>query len=333
MRPSVVSALLARAIAHREPVMLVGAPGVGKSDLVSQAADEAGVDLLVSHPVVSDPTDPKGLPSRSPDGTHAEFLPFGDLWQALRCEAPLVWFLDDLGQAPPAVQAAFMQLLLARRVNGHALPEWVSFVAATNRREDRVGVMSILEPVKSRFATIVHLEPNVEDWIAWALGAGLSMETIAFVRFRPAFLTDWRPTPDIVNGPCPRTIAAADRVWQWGLPRDLLHEAITGAAGEAYATEFLGFIQVWQELPDVNQVLADPMGSPVPDSVAARYAVCGALARKASQQTIQAITRYAGRLPVEFGVVLVADAARLSPEVCRTRAYVQWQADHDAILV
>ena len=128
MRPSAVSALLAQAIAHREPVMLVGAPGVGKSDLVGQAADAAGAALIVSHPVVSDPTDYKGLPYAT--NGRADFLPFAELRAAVEAVEDTVFFLDDLGQAPPAVQAAAVQLLLARRVNGHRVADCVTFLAA-----------------------------------------------------------------------------------------------------------------------------------------------------------------------------------------------------------
>ena len=76
--------------------------------------------------------------------------------------------MDDLGQAPPAVQAAAMQLILARRINGSLVSDEVCFVAATNRKNDKAGVARILEPVKSRFAAIVELTPCVEEWATWA---------------------------------------------------------------------------------------------------------------------------------------------------------------------
>src|SRR5512146_1594126 len=150
--PSQLQELLSAAIPAREPVLVTGAPGVGKSDIVSQAATAAGAELILSRPAVSDPTDFKGLPWPDKDANSANFLPFGDFHRALNAAVPTVWFLDDLGQSSPAVQAAAMQLLLARRVNGHILPDTVTFVAATNRRTDRAGVSGILEPVKSRFA-------------------------------------------------------------------------------------------------------------------------------------------------------------------------------------
>ena len=78
MRPRDLSNLLAIAFKHHRKVLIKGAPGIGKTDLVSQACDAIQFDLLLSHPAVSDPTDYKGMPAVLADG-RAEFLPFGDL--------------------------------------------------------------------------------------------------------------------------------------------------------------------------------------------------------------------------------------------------------------
>ncbi len=54
-----------------------------------------------------------------------------------------VVFLDDIGQSPPAVQAALMQLILARRVNGHRLSDHVVFCGATNDTMHLAGVAGL----------------------------------------------------------------------------------------------------------------------------------------------------------------------------------------------
>lgn len=144
LRTKRASELVSQYLDARIPVLLTGAPGVGKSSIVEAAATAARYDVILSHPVVSDPTDAKGLPWPGKDGESATFLPFGDLARAIKATQPTVWFLDDLGQAGPAVQASYMQLLLARQVNGHKLPDCITFVAATNRRMDRAGVTGIL---------------------------------------------------------------------------------------------------------------------------------------------------------------------------------------------
>lgn len=45
---------------NKQPLLISGAPGIGKSDIVAQASRELGYDLFIEHPVISDPTDYKG---------------------------------------------------------------------------------------------------------------------------------------------------------------------------------------------------------------------------------------------------------------------------------
>ena len=61
--PSQLAASLHFSLEHRFNILIVGAPGIGKTEIINQACDEAGMQMIVSHPVVSDPTDYKGLPS------------------------------------------------------------------------------------------------------------------------------------------------------------------------------------------------------------------------------------------------------------------------------
>src|SRR5262249_24960878 len=156
----------------------------GKSELVAQATQAAGADILVSHPAVQDPTDQKGFPWFQSGMTEATFVPFGDLATALNATKPLVWFLDDFGQGTNAVQASYMQLVLAKRIGQHVLPPHVTFVIATNRRGDKAGVQGVLEPVKTRCATIIAVEPDLDDWCAWAYQHDVPGEVIAFLRFK-----------------------------------------------------------------------------------------------------------------------------------------------------
>ena len=163
MKPSTLATTLAIAMEYKLNILIKGTPGIGKTDIVHQAAEKSNNKLIISHPVVSDPVDYKGMPAiiTIDKETRAEFLPFGDLQALIEAEGPTTFFMDDLGQAPPAVQAAAMQLLLARRINNHKVSDHVCFIAATNNKEDKAGVSGILEPVKSRFCSIIQLEHTV----------------------------------------------------------------------------------------------------------------------------------------------------------------------------
>jgi hypothetical protein len=314
MRPRDVSTLLSSTLTAGLPVLLTGAPGVGKTDLVRQATESAGMDLVVSHPVVSDPTDAKGLPWPSADNTRAHFLPCGEVADLVACERPTVWLLDDLGQAPAAVQAAYMQWLLARRVNGHVLPDHVTMVAATNRRHDRAGVQGILEPVKSRFATIVEVEPSLDDWCRWALGAGIASNVIAFLRYRPELLCSPDPTLDMRNSPSPRTWASLSRLVTLDLPPAIRQAAYAGAVGEGASVEFSAYETLSSALVSADAILLDPQGSPIPEGPGELFAVSTALATRASGATAGRILTYAERMRSaghgEFAVLAVRDSQR-----------------------
>src|SRR4051794_32553163 len=133
----VAKRVVRRKIAAGLEVLLVGAPGVGKTQLVYELAQEEGYDVILSHPAVEDPTDVKGVPFPSKDGETACFLPYGILAQAMPATKRTLWFIDDLGQAHEDVQAAYMQLLLGGQIGGHKIPDCVRFIAATNRKQDR----------------------------------------------------------------------------------------------------------------------------------------------------------------------------------------------------
>jgi hypothetical protein len=335
--PSQLTELLTAAISAQLPVLVQGAPGIGKSDLVEQAARAAGADMILSHPVVSDPTDAKGLPWKVEGRDAATFLPFGELEQALNATKPTVWFLDDLGQASPAVQASFMQLLLARRVNGHKLPDCVTFVAATNRRTDRAGVAGILEPVKSRFATIVELVPSLDDWCRWALDNDVPTELVAFMRFRPELLCAFEAKADLENSPVPRTWAKVGDLLKLGLSPELEYAAIAGAVGDGAAVEVTGFLRMYRELPNIDAILIDADSGPLPSKPNALYAVVTALGARASEENFGRVARYAERLieagSGEFAAVLVKDAMRKAPEVKETREFVRFASGEYADLV
>lgn len=328
LRPRQLAELLPAFFQARLPVLITGAPGVGKSDLVAQAAAAAGCDVMVSHPAVADPTDFRGLPWPDAAAGQANFLPFGDFARALRADRPLVWFLDDLGQAPASVQAAAMQLLLARQVNGHRLPDCVTFAAATNRRTDRAGVTGILTPVLSRFASVLEVAPDLDDWTTWAFSAGIPDGLIAFLRFRPGLLHqfDAKQAADMQPFPCPRTWARAGQIMGLGLPGALRYAALAGAVGEGPAGELVSFLKLRESMPPLDGILMDPAAGDIPTEPAVIYAVAAGLAARATADNIRQIGAYLERLhgagKAEFAALCLRDSARRAPAIRGTPAFL-----------
>lgn len=334
LTPNKVATSLFKLIPARMPVLLKGAPGVAKTSIVEQVVDQLGYDIIVSHPVVSDPTDAKGLPWIAKDQEHATFLPFGDLHRALTATTPTVWFLDDLGQASPAVQASFMQLLLARRVNGHVLPDCVTFVSATNRRGDRAGVSGMLEPVKSRFVTIIEVEADVESWNKWALtnltplGLDNTAIMVGYMKLRGAqMLSKFEPKQDIENSPSPRGWHSVAKLLSLGFDEELLHANIAGAVGEAAATDFFGFYKTARRMPDIDDIIKNPKTADIPHEMDILYAVSVALSMKVTMTNFANIATYIERMNEaqhgDVATMTLIDCCKKLPQAKTTGAFTK----------
>lgn len=328
--PQQLFELLTFAIPARKNVLIVGGPGIGKSSITEQAARHVGADHIISNPPVEDPTVVAGLPWPGAGEKEATFLPFGNMARAMRATKLTVWNLEDLGQAAAAMQAGYMQLLLAREVNGHKIPDCVTFVATTNRRTDRGGVSGILEPVKSRFKTIVELVSNLDQWSLWAVAHDVAPEVIAYLRFQPESLNQFAPSADMTNSPIERNWVSVSDWLKLGMPRAIEAAAFAGAVGEAEATKFGGFLQMYRELPSIDAILMGPDAQPVPTEPSVLYAVTAALAARANDKNFGRVARYAERIVEaqrgDMAALLIRDAARRKPELQQTPAFVKLMA-------
>ncbi len=206
-----LAAQLPYMIKAKRRIMLVGAPGVGKTDVILQSATAAGADCIISHPVVADPTDYKGIPWVEAGNGKVVYFPPDELQRIMNADRLTVFFLDDLGQALPAVQAAAMQLVLSGKLNGISVSPHVVFMAATNRREDKAAVHGVITPLRSRFHSVIQVEPDEMQWITWGIEHGIRMDLISHVMFNHGN-GDWKvcrvePSADMSNSTCPRTLA------------------------------------------------------------------------------------------------------------------------------
>src|SRR3990167_5970797 len=321
MTPKKLQEILGDAVKHKEQILIVGAPGIGKTDIIKQVCVTLEADVIISHPAVSDPTDYKGLPSKSIDGSHADFLPFGETWKAVNAKKLTVWFIDDLGQSSEAVQKALMQLLLGRKLNGHQLSDTVVFIGATNNIGQRAGVSGLLEPIKSRWDSIVNLDVSLDDWCSWAIQNEMPMELIAFLRTRPELLSQFEPTKEIVNHPSPRTWASVGRRITRGV---MDFELFCGAVGKGATTEFLAFMEMAKDAPNLDDIIMNPNKAPIPEKPAMRYLVATGLAIRAKKDNFDRIFTYLLRLPQPFRVLIIRDAVEKDKKLTATKTYISW---------
>jgi len=326
--PKQLASFLPLAIKNQYPILITGKPGIGKTDIGTQAVNivnsenKEHYELLVFHPVVSDPTDFKGLPYAS--NGKASFLPFGDLERLITATSPVVAFFDDLGQAPASVQAAIMQLLLARHIGAHKVSKHVTFLAATNRKNDGAAVTGILEPVKSRFKSILNLEVSVKDWIEWGIKNNMPNELMGYLYNNPSLLTGAVHSKDMVNTVSPRTLANLSDMQKLDLPDPLRLEVFSGAVGEGFATQYVAFLRMFGQIPDLDTIIEKPDTTMVPDKLDILYTLMLGLSNRMDKDNIGAIVRYLKRVPEELQFVCVKNAADRDTSLYQTEDMRVW---------
>jgi hypothetical protein len=321
-------------------IMLTGMPGIGKTALITIVAKQINYDLVIFHPVISDPTDFKGMPWIFQDENgkqHCVFVPFDQLEALVNAKGPTVCFLDDLGQAPEAVQAAAMQLLHGGTLNGVKISEHVTFVACTNRKQDRAGVSGILEPVKSRFHGIFELVPELDPFLAHLINTGASPVLVAFMRHRPNWLVGgddgWKPHADIVNQPCPRTIEHLADVMKLTLPKSLNNTVYAGAVGKGMANEVTAFENLAIHLPDIDTIVKHPLSAEAPKDQQCAYALIGALHARMNRGNLGNIYKYIGvHFSKELQIVFHFDVEGYNKNLIQHRAYIEWAREYGDLL-
>jgi hypothetical protein len=323
------------AIQNNMNILLKGAPGVGKSDVICDIVKQMGFDIMIQHPVVSNPIDFKGLPVSGvvDEKLTADFIPYGDLQKMMETNKDLVVLFDDLGQAPISVQAAVMQIILAREINGKKISNKVRFIAATNDKTDNAGVSGLITPLLSRFAGIFSIEIDSEAWINWALGNNMPHELIAYIKAKPSMLSTFDPkNKNIQNFACPRTIANLGRWINNGV---INHEVWSGAVGEIFATEFMAFYKICKSIATLPaEIIKNPHSAEIPNKPDVLYFVLTALANKTKDENIfKSVLTYVKRLPKEYESFAVKLIVTKNPKMKETSLYINWHVENQDVVV
>src|SRR6516165_9975501 len=179
---------LIQCMAHEQSFLLLSPPGVGKSEMVYQAAMEANLPCRSLLGTQIAPEDVSGVPRIV--GERSVFCPPRVLLP--ENPEPFCLFLDELPACAPDVQKAFYSLLLERRLGEHALPEGTWVVAAGNRTQDRALVRAMSSALINRVA-ILHVRVDVQEWLDWAEHNGVRPEIRGFISYMPEALM--RPVP------------------------------------------------------------------------------------------------------------------------------------------
>lgn len=340
MKASQIVAAIKVSFNCRRPFFVHGQPGAGKSDLVRQAAKELGVELRDVRASQLESVDLRGLPVVEDGRTIwsvPNFLPTDP-------ESTGILFLDELNQANQSTQAASYQLILDRRLGDYKLPDGWVVVAAGNRAIDRAIANKMGSALKNRF-THIEIDVDSDEWLDWAAKNGVHPSITGYIRFRPANLNDLAGRgaegKKKMEAALEGNAFATPRSWKFA--SDILlsqpdpsieYQLLAGTVGEAVVADFVGFLRVYRNLPDLDKVIKDPDKAPDPKKYdpQTKYALSSGLAAKANKNNIDNVIRYIDRIDPEFQVMIIKEAQSRDWTLAGTKAYSQWLTKNSNLL-
>ena len=229
------------------PVLVIGRHGIGKSQLLEQAAKALGIDCIVRDLSLMEPPDLVGLPYQRDGRTvyaPPSFLPS-------RGKGLLVF--EELNRCEKYMLAPCLQLLTARKLNDYVLPKGWLPVAAINPAGDAYDVNELDPALMSRF-TKIEVEADPKTFVAWAEVSGVHVAVRHYVTgVKDIFATDdsnpraWTYLSDLLT--------AFER--QAGCSEGVLLSMMAGQVGEVHARAFLKAYHGTEEPLTLRDVLSD----------------------------------------------------------------------------
>jgi hypothetical protein len=177
--------------AAQRPLFLIGAPGIGKTAIMSQVANELGIGLVsysMTHhtrqsalglPFVVDGAH-GGLSYKATEYTMSEIIAsIYDYMEQTGLERGIL-FLDEINCVSETLYPSMLQFLQFKTFGRHRVPDNWIVVCAGNPPEYNKSAREFDIVTLDRVRKI-DVEPDFDSWKAYALGAGVHPSILSFL--------------------------------------------------------------------------------------------------------------------------------------------------------
>lgn len=282
-----------------DAIFIWGAPGIGKTSILKQAAKELDCALETWHLASTDPTDFRGVPTienvgntgRKEDERTVTKIPA--VFPTSNCPNGRggILFFDELNQAAQRILSAALPLILEGEIGQYKLPDMWIIIAAGNREEDLFGGGTEFEPpMANRFAHFNYAPDLEEDWIPWAVKSKyINPDIIGFLLFKKEYFHMLDPQKATKAWPSPRTWEKASRVdyferrgkWDKKMSKNQVIEIYAPRVGREAATAFAAYLDLKDQYneKDVKDVYTiGPKAKRLPKQLDQSFAAIGSIA-------------------------------------------------------
>ena len=278
-----------------KPIFIYGAPGIGKTQLVAQAAQELGVKMVNLDIQFMNPEDLVGIPSQhtvNPVEIGEDPIKPGkfrvlDAGTGFSRSNPKInlpqdngqdekggfLFLDEMNRANKYVLNALMQFIQMGRIDTYELPDKWVIVGAGNRQADDpdADIQELPIALADRF-TRVNYVPRYEDWDTWASkNFRIMPELVIFLKYNKMFFHRNDPDDNSAGFPSPRSWTLAckelysklkvEGLKSWlDLDKEELRRKFNQQVGLKAGTEFMTYLDVLRVIDDhdISVMISNP---------------------------------------------------------------------------
>lgn len=318
--------------------MLWGPPGVGKSDslkTVSSIVEEkTGKKVVITDVrlLLFNPVDLRGIPVPDVNREFAIWLK-PEIFQMSDSDDIInILMLDEISAAAPSVQAAAYQITLDRKIGEHKLPDNCYIVCAGNRIQDKSVAYKMPKALANRL-THFEIAPDLEDWKAWAIPAGIDSRIIGFLNFKPSFLYQFDSSSDDNAFATPRTWEMADNYIKIFNSIDGAYKCIAGCLGLGVAGEFKRYCEVYSKIPNVQDIF-DGKEIEIPTSPDILYSLSAAIAGRigsATKEQLENVLNFTLKINKEFSVLTIKDillVKDMKKKLIMVNSWIKWANEH-----
>lgn len=288
-----------------------GAPGIGKTEILNQVAEENDAIVIEWHLSQIEPTDFRGIPKiENPSGSgdpadERTVVKLPELFPDTNTKEPGIMFFDEMNRAPQMVLSAALSLCLTGKIGTYSLPDRWIVVAAGNRAID-LGDASptTIEPALANRFSHVNYSPSLKDWTTWAhKKEAINPDIINFLKFKEQYFHKLDPDDEPQAWASPRSWELASeedyaaRGYDWANPLNSteLTEIYTDNVGAEAATAFDAYLELkkfYNEKDVENVYKIGPKAKKLPKRADQAFAASGSIAsyKKGKDLTVKELT-------------------------------------------
>lgn len=248
----------------KHAVLGLGAPGVGKSQIIRQIGKKYGFKVIDIRLAQMSEVEIGGLIYPNESRTKTVWLAPEILPDEQRDGKNTILLLDEITSCTKRVQVAAYQLILDRRIGQYQLPEGTFVVALGNREDDDGVYIRLAGPLADRFE-IHYIEPNFEDWKNdYALKNGVHPYVINYLTFKPAALHNQKAEEDSMVFATPRSWVRVSDILNNDpdVTKPVIRHKIIGNVGAVEGSQFVEFCKKQTRPVTADDFLSGRAGPP-----------------------------------------------------------------------